>query len=130
MIDIYTGQTGIYVERYVLDLLEDLYDELYVPSTQDQDLYEGTDCFVDGVPIDITLNQNKRSMKFLDRFILEGLTVNVFLRFGCGRRTFCKPVLVIQFETYGLRERMEICDLIEDNLNKEILSDILGLYKK
>ncbi len=121
--------TGKYVESYMLDMIEELFPSLYRASTREEDLYYGTDLFIGDTPIDITLDADKNNVKFIKKIILEGLTVNVLIRYGNGFESFDKPVLVFHLETYDLRDRMLICELVEETFTREIVSSMLGLYR-
>ena len=69
-------------------------------STVQQDRYEGTDVFVLGVPIDITLAfEKKNKTRRLDALTLNGVTIDFGVRFGNAKVTFDMPVLVIGAET-------------------------------
>ena len=69
-------------------------------STVQQDRYEGTDVFVLGVPIDITLAfEKKNKTRKLGALSLNGVTIDFGLRFGNGKAKFQTPVLVIGAET-------------------------------
>ena len=65
-------------------------------STKNQDRYEGTDIFLLGVPVDITLDfAGKNKTKWLDTLVIDGVTIDLGVRFGNGRADFKTPVLVI-----------------------------------
>ena len=69
-------------------------------STVQQDRYEGTDLYVLGVPIDITLAFEKKSnTRRLGTLLLDGVTIELGVRFGNHRANFKMPVLVIGAET-------------------------------
>lgn len=69
-------------------------------STVQQDRYEGTDLFVLGVPIDVTLAFGKKNRtRRLETLELEGVTIEIGIRFGNGKANFKTPVLVIGAET-------------------------------
>lgn len=69
-------------------------------STVQQDRYEGTDVFVLGVPIDITLAFEKKNKTHkLGTMSLNGVTIDFGIRLGNGRAKFQTPVLVIGAET-------------------------------
>jgi len=69
-------------------------------STKQQDIYEGTDLYVLGVPIDITLAfEKKNKTRRLKTLELEGVTIDLGIRFGNGKASFKTPVLVIGAET-------------------------------
>lgn len=69
-------------------------------STVQQDKYEGTDLYVLGVPIDITLAfEKKNKTRRLETLELDGVTIDLGIRFGNGKATFQTPVLVIGAET-------------------------------
>ena len=65
-------------------------------STERQDKFEGTDIFVLGVPIDVTLafdGKNKTSR--IASLTLDGVTIDFGVRLGNGKAKFKTPVLVI-----------------------------------
>jgi len=65
-----------------------------------QDRFEGTDLYVLGVPIDITMAYSRKNkMKELSYRVYEGVTIDFGLRIGNGKVTFETPVLVIGIET-------------------------------
>ena len=69
-------------------------------STEYQDKYEGTDVFVLGVPIDVTIDFNKKNKtRRLGELALDGTTISFGVRFGNGKATFKTPVLVVGAET-------------------------------
>jgi hypothetical protein len=69
-------------------------------STAQQDRYEGTDVFVLGVPIDVTLAfEKKNKTRKLGAMSLNGVTIDFGIRFGNGKAKFQMPVLVIGAET-------------------------------
>ena len=69
-------------------------------STERQDRYEGTDMFVLGVPIDVTLAfDRKNRTRKLGTINLDGITIDFGIRFGNGKASFKTPVLVIGAET-------------------------------
>ena len=68
--------------------------------TVHQDLYEGTDLFVLGIPIDVTLAfEKKNRTRSLGALTLDGVTIDFGLRFGNHKANFKIPVLVIGAET-------------------------------
>ena len=91
-------------------------------STARQDRFEGTDIFVLGIPIDLTLNfSGKNKTKKLGALELEGVTIDLGVRFGNGKAKFETPVLVIGAETacginkHNMWVTMEI---IKSNISK------------
>lgn len=120
--------TGLYVESYFLDMMEDYYYGLFRKSSQQEDLFEGTDFFVGEVPVDVTINSGKNFSKHLDTFVLDGITLNVLKRYGNGSAKFKRPTLVLQIESYDLRDRMLLCELVEENITKELIDEVLKLY--
>jgi hypothetical protein len=69
-------------------------------STVQQDRYEGTDVFVLGVPIDVTLAfEKKNKTRKLGALSLNGVTIDFRLRFGNGKAKVQTPVPVIGAET-------------------------------
>jgi len=65
-------------------------------STVQQDRFEGTDLFVLGVPIDITLAfEKKNRTRKLGAITIDGVTIDFGIRFGNHKANFKFPVLVI-----------------------------------
>ena len=99
-------------------------------STVQQDRYEGTDLFVLGVPIDITLDfERKNKTRKLGTLKMDGLTIDFGVRFGNNKAKFKTPVLVIGAETaLGItKSNMWITlGIIKDNI-QEILN--MGMDK-
>ena len=91
-------------------------------STMQQDRYEGTDVYVLGVPIDITLAfERKNRTRKLGTLTLDGVTIEFGVRFGNHKAKFKMPVLVIGAETaIGItKNNMWITlDIIKDNIQK------------
>lgn len=120
--------TGQYVEAYVKDMFEDVFYGTFRDATREDDLFFGTDFYINSVPIDVTINSHKSHSKFIKKYVLDGITVNVLKRFGNKHCQFKQPVLVFHFEMYDLRDRMMICEFIEENLTRDIVSEMIGLY--
>ena len=91
-------------------------------STEQQDRYEGTDIFLLGVPVDITLDfSGKNKTKLLDTLVIDGVTIDLGVRFGNGKADFKTPVLVIGAGTaLGItKHNMYIAlDTIKSNIMK------------
>jgi len=69
-------------------------------SSEQQDRFEGTDVYVLGVPIDVTLDfERKNKTRRLQSLELDGVTIDLGVRFGNGRANFDTPVLVIGAES-------------------------------
>jgi len=94
-------------------------------STSRQDRFEGTDLFVLGVPIDVTLAFERKSRtRRLGAMSVEGLTIDFGVRFGNRKADFEMPVLVIGAATaIGItKANMRlVLDIIRDNIT-EILN--------
>ena len=93
-------------------------------STMQQDRYEGTDLFILGVPVDITLAFAKKNRTHkVGSLQFDGVTIDFGVRFGNGKVKFETPVLVIGAETaVGItKSNMWVCiDTIKRHV-KEIL---------
>ena len=69
-------------------------------SSARQDRFEGTDLFVLGIPVDVTLAfSRKNRTRKLGVLNFDGVTVEFGIRFGNGKVKFQTPVLVIGAET-------------------------------
>jgi len=91
-------------------------------STEQQDRYEGTDLFVLGIPIDVTLAfATKNKTRKLGRMEFDGVTIDFGIRFGNGKANFKTPVLVIGAETaIGITKNnmWVVLDIIKSNISK------------
>jgi hypothetical protein len=91
-------------------------------STERQDRFEGTDLFVLGIPIDVTLAfEIKNKTRRLGEWSLNGVTVDFGIRFGNGKAHFKTPVLVIGAETaVGITKSnmWATLDTIKSNIHK------------
>jgi len=91
-------------------------------STVQQDRFEGTDLYVLGVPIDVTLAfEKKNKTRRLGKLKLDGVTIDLGIRFGNGRANFKTPVLVIGAETaLGITKAnmWYVLDVIKSNILK------------
>lgn len=99
-------------------------------STAHQDRYEGTDLYVLGVPIDVTLAfDRKNKTRKLGAINLDGITIDFGIRFGNRKANFKIPVLVIGAETslgITLNNMWVVLDIIKSNI-QEILN--IGMDK-
>ena len=100
-------------------------------STVRQDRYEGTDVFVLGVPIDVTLAfERKNKTRRLGTLMLDGVSIDFGVRFGNQKANFNMPVLVIGAGTaIGItKHNMWVAlDTIKDNI-QEILCKGMDEY--
>jgi len=94
-------------------------------STSRQDRYEGTDLFVLGVPIDVTLDfERKNKTRRLAGLSVDGITIDFGVRFGNFKADFDVPVLVIGTTSHAPITKSNmwlVLDIIRDNIN-EILN--------
>ena len=101
-------------------------------STFSEDRYMGVDCYVLGVPVDVTLAyENKRRMKRLVYTLsYDGIEISFGVRYGNGRTVFEQPVLVIGVSNaLGVKNSnlRYIIDNVKDNF-REILNSGMDLY--
>ncbi|MCL1884457.1 MAG: hypothetical protein FWF81_12010 [Defluviitaleaceae bacterium] len=91
-------------------------------STTQQDRHEGTDFFVLGIPIDITLAFDKKNKtRKVGTLKMDGVTIDFGVRFGNNKAKFKTPVLVIGAEAaIGIsKSNMWITlGIIKDNVQK------------
>ena len=91
-------------------------------STAQQDRFEGTDLFVLGVPIDVTLAFAKKNRtRKLGALAINGVTIDFGVRYGNHKSTFKMPVLVIGAESaVGItKSNMWVAlDTIKTNIQK------------
>ena len=101
-------------------------------STVTQDKMKGTDFFVLGVPVDVTLDlDNKRHTKISKDIEIDLLVAKVRfgVRFGNGHVKFDTPVLVIGFDTLLDRnDVLSIASFISNSKFVEILNTGMDYY--
>jgi len=99
-------------------------------STVQQDRFEGTDLFVLGVPVDVTLAfERKNKTRKLGALTLDGVTIDFGVRFGNHKANFKVPVLVIGADSaLGVTKNnmWVVLDIIKTHI-QEILN--LGMDK-
>jgi len=99
-------------------------------STMQQDRFEGTDLYVLGVPIDITLSfEKKNKTRRLGALTMDGVVIDFGIRLGNHRANFKMPVLVIGASTaIGITKAnlWLVLGIIKDNI-QEILN--IGMDK-
>ena len=100
-------------------------------TTVKEDLYEGTDCKVLDVPIDITVNFSGKNRTWRSRteIILDLCTIKFGVRYGNGKVDFEEPVLVIGVESHiDIRTFMgNIIDSVKKQISK-ILDTGMDIY--
>ena len=100
-------------------------------STEYQDKFEGTDIFVLGVPIDVTLAfEKKNKTKKMGHINKDGVIINFGIRFGNTKASFRMPVLVLGAETaLGItKDNMWVAlDTIKSHI-KEVLETGMDKY--
>jgi len=111
-------------------LLKCLYGKEYTRANESQDQKEGTDFFICGIRVDVTMKPVKNKVKYLDSFVIPGCTIHVQLRYGNRRLDFKEPVLVMYFESFIGPDPYDLVDLIEAECDKEFFDQILALYRK
>ena len=105
----------------------------FLQSTRQQDIKEGTDCVVLGVPIDVTLNFDKKNKMWDSAQIFDlGLCrIRFGVRYGNDKRSFAVPTLVIGIESYSSVKTwlVNILDEVKKYI-KEILENGIDLYNE
>ena len=100
-------------------------------STVSEDKLKGTDFFVLGVPIDVTLNIKNKTHTTVSDFTIDlgFVKVTFGVRFGNGRVKFETPVLVLGFETLlDRKDVMKLTNLISKSELIEILNKGMDFY--
>lgn len=93
-----TESIGIAFENYALEYFETLSGYKY--SSKQEDLYTGADFYMDGVPVDVTLNyKGKRGkVRHLGSYKVDGLfEIRLGVRYHNSRVQLNTPVLIIGF---------------------------------
>ena len=116
---------GEIFEDLLLERLEQF--EGYEFSSKKSDIYEGTDFYYHRLPVDLTLNQNKRFVIYsneIDLIELPSCSIKVGVRFGNGRKLFKEPVMVLLFLS-----KVGACySLIANDINEDILEQAADIY--
>lgn len=137
---------GRLLEKSLTDSLYDYADQsgeagnekVFRPSTEDEDLYEGTDMFIYGIPVDITSYiEGKDRTHLFDPVVIideqKGYYVQFGVRRGNSKEDFKIPVAVIGLSTYsGQMSRWEIGDITErfqENI-EEVITTLEDEYFK
>lgn len=129
--------TGIEFEETIIEKCGTISKETWGASafkfsTLTQDKMSGTDFFVLGIPVDVTLNlENKRHTKISSDIEIDLAIAKVRfgVRFGNGRVKFETPVLVIGFDTMlGRRDVLTIASSISKSKFVEILNSGMDFY--
>lgn len=105
----------------------------YNDSEESQDKLKGTDVFILGVPVDVTLNiQNKSHTTFCSKNYIVDLgfaNVEFGVRFGNGHVKFENPVLVIGFNTL-LGSVLKFPNMLGQEDIKKIIESGMDFYYK
>ena len=118
-----TYRKGEIFEDLLLERLEQF--EGYEFSSKKSDIYEGTDFYYHRLPVDLTLNQNKRFVAYSDETVeLPACSIKVGVRFGNGRKLFKEPVMVLLF----LSKVGAYYSLIANDINEDILEQAADIY--
>jgi len=100
-------------------------------STRKQDLFEGTDLFVVGIPIDVTMNfAQKNNTQKLGEMDVDGISIDFGVRIGNGNVDFKTPVLVLGVESaagIGRSNLWVVIETVKSNI-KEILNKGMDKY--
>lgn len=116
-------RNGEVFEDMLLERLEQF--EGYEPSSRESDRYWGTDFFYHRLPVDVTLNKNKRSVIYseIELIDLPTCSIKVGVRFGNGRAKFKEPVMVLLF-----LPKVESYNLMASDINARILERASDIY--
>lgn len=113
----YRNRKGIIFEDLVLERLEQF--EGYEPSSRESDRYWGTDFYFYRLPVDLSLNPNKKQVVWSINLIdLPSCSIKVGARFGNGRVKFEEPVMVLLFLPKVWQYNLMASDVTEDVLQE------------
>lgn len=114
---------GQIFEDTMLERLEQL--EGYEFSSKKNDIREGTDFYYHRLPVDLTLNQNKRFVAYSDETVeLPACSIKVGVRFGNGRKLFKEPVMVLLFLS-----KVGACySLIASDIDEDVLEQATDIF--
>lgn len=113
---------GEIFEDLLLERLEQF--EGYEFSSKKSDIYEGTDFYYHRLPVDLTLNQNKRFVAYSDETVeLPACSIKVGVRFGNGRKLFKEPVMVLLF-----LPKVGSYNLIASDINEGVLEQVIDIF--
>lgn len=93
-------------------------------STKKQDEEEGTDLFVTGIPVDLTINQDKNYTQWMDSMQASYSTIDFGIRAGNGKVNFKNGVVVVKFN-HLFQNKREMTDCIENSLTDNEILDMV-----
>lgn len=109
-------------EDMLLEKLEQF--EGYEFSSKKSDIYEGTDFYYHRLPVDVTLNRNKRFVVYSNETIdLPACSIKVGVRFGNGRKLFKEPVMVLLF-----LPKVGLYSLVASDVNEDVLEQATDIF--
>jgi hypothetical protein len=108
---------GVIFEDLLLERLEQL--KGYEPSSREDDIYGGADFYYHRLPVDVTLNNNKKFTTYSSEAVdLPTCSIKVGARFGNGRVKFEEPVMVLLFLPKVWSYNLMASDVTEDVLQE------------
>lgn len=108
---------GEIFEDLLLERLEQL--KGYEPSSREDDIHGGTDFYYHRLPVDLSLNPNKKQVVWSINLIdLPSCSIKVGARFGNGRAKFKEPVMVLLFLPKVWSYNLMASDVTEDVLQE------------
>jgi hypothetical protein len=101
---------------------------IIINNDKSLDLYEGTDCFIDEIPTDITLNPSKDHVFWQKTMDFGFMKVHLGVRTSNKCHTFATPTLVIRFETTAFDTHAAIVGFLGVSDVNAIISDGIDAY--
>lgn len=113
---------GQIFEDVLLERLEQL--KGYEPSSREDDIYGGADFYYHRLPVDVTLNKNKKFTTYSSEVVdLPTCSIKVGARFGNGRAKFREPVMVLLF-----LPKVWSCHLMASDVTEEVLEKTIDIF--
>lgn len=115
---------GLRFEEVIHERIEDYCG--YKRATKEEDMLQGTDLFMYGLPIDITLNENKegRDIGELDLCVSS---IKARIRTGNGYHDFEHPVLVLLFCPRIPTDRLGL-KMVAEELTETALEQLMDMF--
>lgn len=116
---------GEYLEWLALSHFKRTFPDLYRESTMKEDREEGADCYIGGIPVDVTLKQlNMKTYTTPVGLInvYDAYSIHVGIRYGNRHHLFSQPVIVMSYRLTKVNK------YLVEMVDKAIIDQVFDLY--
>jgi len=121
-------RSGFVFEDEMIYRLEEIVKIRY--ATHDEDRFKGTDCFIDDVPVDLTLSLDRKDLtQVIGNVDCWGVfKITVGIRYGNAHGLFKQPVCVLCFNLIGMNAK-RAAHYIAQFVDRPTIDECLDMYK-